>query len=265
MRRNAASSVLFLVSLSVGLLQVLPSQAIAQVRRIIQPKIITEPGAYFLERGFRLSSADAAIEIRSDNVSLDLNGQTLSGPGNKEGVGITVQGATGVRLYNGRLDGFGIGVEVTDSNNVAIHDLQIIGEDLGGPPPAIEIGVLIVNSRAVVVKENVISKTFLGIFVRGGGSGGNRIAHNTLSGGENGGLAICYNPSPSGADDGPSGDLVYGNLLSRFGTGIATSSQSIGNIFRGNDIAYFGQAISEASAGSNVFVSNNSTMITASP
>ena len=58
------------------------------------------------------------------------------------------------------------------------------------------------NSRAVFVERNVISRTFLGVFVRGGGSGGNRIAENTLVGGESGQLGICYNPDGSGSADG---------------------------------------------------------------
>jgi hypothetical protein len=253
----------FQVSLCILLFGALSGQAVLQAQGrqdIRRPTVITEPGSYTLERSFRLPSADTAIEIQSDNVSLDLNGHTINGPGNKGGVGISIMGATGVRVHNGSLEGFGIGVQIMDSNNVRVHDLQIMGQDLGGSPPAVEIGTLIVNSRAVVVKDNLISRVFLGVFVRGGGSGGNRIAHNTLTGGANGALAICYNPTP-GAVVGPSGDLVYNNLISRFGTGIATSIQSIGNIFRENDIAYFGQAISEEEPGSNVFEANNSIMI----
>src|SRR5687767_15493083 len=53
------------------------------------------------------------------------------------------------------------------------------------------------------------TEVFLGVFVRGGGSGGNRIAGNTITGGEDGQLGICYNPTDTGGSAGPAGDLVY--------------------------------------------------------
>jgi hypothetical protein len=112
------------------------------------------------------------------------------------------------------------------------------------------------------LRENIVSRTFLGIFVRGGGSGGNRIAANTITGGQNGQIGICYNPDGSGSPAGPKGDLVYNNLISRFNIGIQTSSQTVGNIFRENNIAYFQQAINEVTAGSNVFVDNTAVAIT---
>jgi parallel beta-helix repeat protein len=121
--------------------------------------------------------------------------------------------------------------------------------------------VLIVNSRGVVVERNVVTGTFLGIFVRGAGSGGNRIGNNTLTGGSNGQLGICYNPDDSGVATGPSGDLVYDNLVSRFVVGIQTSAATAGNLFRDNAVAAFAQAVEEVTAGSNVFADTLSTVI----
>lgn len=166
----------------------------------------------------------------------------------------------GVRVFGGILARFGTAVEVRDANNVRIEGLHIRGEDSGGPPPG-EVGVLVVNSRAVFVERNVISRTFLGIFVRGGGSGGNRISENTLVGGEAGQLGICYNPDGSGSADGPSGDLVYNNLVSRFNVGIQTSPGTSGNIFRENDVAYFQLAIQDLGPGQNVFAENTTVAL----
>jgi len=225
--------------------------------------VITRSGSYLLERDMAATAARPAIRVLANDVTLDLDGHRLTGPGNRVGVGISIEGVSSVRVFNGRGARLGIGVRIQDSNNVTVDGLQIVGEDLGGPPPEIEIGILVVNSRAVVLTNNAISRVFLGIFIRGGGSGGNRIAMNTLTGDANGALGICYNPSPTpGASDGPQGDLVYGNLISRFGTGIATSAASIGNVFRGNTIAYFTAAVDEATPGSNVFEENAAVQIT---
>jgi len=226
--------------------------------RPIQAKtVITQPGSYVLVRGFTLTEPGTAILITASDVTLNLAGNTLTGPGGKQGVGVQVEGASSVRIHGGTLGAFGTGVQVSASSNVRVENLQIDGEDLGGPPPG-EVGILIFNSRAVVVEHNVVSRTFLGIFVRGGGSGGNRIANNTLTGGSNGQLAICYNPDGLGTPDGPSGDLVYNNLASRFNLGIQTSSGTVGNIFRENAIAFFQEAINEVSPGQNVFEGNTS-------
>jgi Right handed beta helix region len=217
---------------------------------------ITRPGSYRLSHNVRLGSAGNAIVISSGGVSLDLRGHALIGPGGKEGTGILVQGGHDVSVRNGTIQGFGFGVQVVNAFNVKIQGLQINGEDGGGPPPG-EVGIQILNSRGVEAFRNTISRVFLGVFVRGGASGRNRIAENTLAAGANGQLGICYNPDGLGTPAGPSGDLVYNNLVSGFNIGIQTSAQSTGNIFRENDIAFLQQAVQELSpAGANVFAEN---------
>jgi hypothetical protein len=222
--------------------------------------VISRPGCYVLARNLSLEEPGAAVVIAASNVSLDLSGRTLKGPGGKQGVGVRIEGASSVHVFGGIVTRFGTGIEVRDANNVRIDGLHIRGEDAGGPPPG-EVGVLIVNSRAVFVERNVISRTFLGIFVRGAGSAGNRISENTLVGGAAGQLGICYNPDGSGNPDGPSGDLVYNNLVSRFNLGIQTSTGTSGNIFRENDIAFFQSPIQELGPGPNVFAENTSILL----
>ena len=217
-------------------------------------------GAYLRTRDLSTNGAEPLFTIASDGVTLNLNGHTLSGPGQKTGVGILVRGVSGTRLSGGRIASFGTAVQVEDAQNVVVDGIQIEGNDLGGPPPAIEIGVLILNSRGVVVTENVVTGTFLGVFVRGAGSGGNRIFANTLTGGANGQLGICYNPAP-GLSDWPSGDLVYQNVVSRWNVGIQTSDASAGNVFRENAIAYFDTDVDERTDGSNIFSENDAVQI----
>ena len=233
----------------------------AGVRPVTKPTTITESGSYVLLRDITIGESGTAIVITADNVSLDLNGHAIVGPGNKQGVGIGIEGVKSISVHNGTIADFGTGIRIASAHDVIAENLQIRGEDGGGPPPG-EVGLLVLNSRAVILKDNTISRTFLGIFVRGGGSGGNRIAGNTLTGGQNGQLGICYNPDGSGNLAGPKGDLVYNNLVSRFNIGIQTSVQTFGNIFRENNIAFFQQAIQEVTAGSNVFEDNTSIAIT---
>ncbi len=228
---------------------------------IESPAVISEPGTYVLMRSRRTFPGETtpAIILRGGGIVLDLNGQTLAGPWNKTGVGISVEGASNVAVFNGIVSGFGVGVQVSNSNNVRIERLQIQGRDLGGTPPEVEIGVMLVDSRGVIVRDNSVSRTFLGIFVRGGGSGGNRIAGNTLVGDQNGMLGICYNPAMGEGTAAPSGDLVHDNLISRFVVGISLSTEATSNVFRNNTIAYVQQAVADQSGGANVLEGNLST------
>lgn len=223
-------------------------------RPLRRPTIIDQPGKYVLRRD--IFAEDTAILIRASHVTLDLDGHSIWGPGDRRGVGIQVEGASSVAILDGALSRFGTAVRILKSRNVRIEQLRITGEDLGGSPPNIETGIMIVDSRGVLVQQNVVVDTFLGIFVRGGGSAGNRIGQNVITGGQNGQLGICYNPAPGGGDAGPRGDLVYNNNISRFRTGISLSTESVANIIRENDIAYLVQAISEASPGTNVLLDN---------
>jgi hypothetical protein len=227
---------------------------------ILGPTVIDRPGSYVLLRSFSLNHPGTAIAIVAGNVSLDLNGHTITGPGNKQGTGIRITQVGGVRVHGGIVSRFGTGVEVAGSHDVRLEGLHIDGQDLGGPPPG-EVGILIMNSRAVVVERNVVSRTFLGLFIRGGRSAANRIAENTVAGGQNGQLGICYNPDPSGDPDGPSGDFVYNNLISRFQIGIQTSAGTSGNIFTENAIAFVQQDFQEVTPGSNLIEDNKSIQI----
>ena len=76
----------------------------------------------------------------------------------------------------------------------------------------------------------------------GGKSGGNRIAHNTLTAGTNGVLGICYNPAPDDPD-GPRGDLVDNNVISGFNLGLQMKAVAFYNVIRNNVIAYISEAM----------------------
>lgn len=221
------------------------------------PIRIERPGSYRLGRDVRLRGTGAAIVIAADGVTLDLAGHVLTGPGAKLGTGIMIDGRRNVSVRNGTLHGFGFGVQVANSVNVKVQGLQITGDDAGGPPPG-EVGILILNSRGVEATRNVIARVFLGLFVRGGGSGANRLFENTLAGGETGQIGICYNPDGLGTSTGPAGDLVYLNLVSGFKIGIQTSPDTRSNLFRENDIAFVENAIQELSpVGANLFEGNS--------
>ncbi len=237
-------------------------------RPIVRSAVITEPGSYILLRD--LTSTEP-IRILASGVTLDLNGHQLSASTKGAGIGVGVEGATGVTIKNGRVGGFMMNVRLMNSTNVTVKDLSIVGADLapsGGPS---EMGIVLLNARASFIKGNTISAVNLGIFVRGGGSTGNRIFENLVVGGAtaaNSLLGICYNPAPTGGSAGPTGDLIYNNHIARFGYAIALSEFTKSNIFRENTLSSYVGGIREqqflkANGGTNVAEGNLETIIPA--
>ena len=74
---------------------------------------IDMPGSYVLQQDRFAGSDRPAILITASNVSLDLNGMMLSGPGGKLGVGVEIRNASGVRVSGGFMIGGGIWLALT--------------------------------------------------------------------------------------------------------------------------------------------------------
>jgi hypothetical protein len=174
-----------------------------------------------------------------------------------------IDGARGVKVFNGSLSNLAFGVIVNNSNNVVLQDLRIRAQGLPITALPPETGVMIVQSKNVVVADNAIYNIGLGIFVRGGSSGGNRIANNTITANTNGALGICYNPA-GGDSRGPRGDLIEGNLITGFPTGISISEASMSNVFRGNTIAYLSADVSNMNE-TNIVSDNTAVQLPQGP
>ena len=245
-------------ALFVALALAMPTFAQQGIRNVPGTGQITEPGRYVLNGNLPVAFS-AAITISANDVWLDLNGQTLTGLGGNRGVGIQITGVSGVRVTNGTIVNFGFGIIVENSRGVHLEGLQIRGQGLAVSAPPPEVAIMIVQSRAVEVVNNIIYNTGLGVFVRGGQSGGNRIANNTITSGMNGALGICYNPTPTDTQ-GPRGDLITGNLITGFGTGIQFSSNSIANVTRDNTIAFVNKGI-ESNNPTNVDAGNQAVKL----
>lgn len=241
---NLGMSLRISALVAVMLLGILPAGAQSPgVQFLGQGGTIDTPGHYALSRDILLNTSRlTGFMITADGVTLDLNGHQIMGPGGKLGTGILIEGANGVEVVNGSLAYLAFGVNVQNSNNVVLRNLRIRGQGLviTSLPP--ETGIMIAQSKNVVVEDNAIYNTGLGVFVRGSQSWGNRIAGNTLTANTNGALGICYNPTPSDPN-APRGDLVLGNLISGFGTGIQMNENSMNNVLRENTIAYINTGI----------------------
>jgi parallel beta-helix repeat protein len=237
----------------------LPLAAQERGRRVPNDGVIASSGTYFLDRDVAFRTGGPAILVRASDVTLDLNGYHVMGPGGKMEMGVVIRNATNVKVHNGSISNFAFGIVVDNSAGVILQDLRIRAEGLPilALPP--EVGIMIVQSRAVTVVHNSIYNTGLGIFVRGSRSWGNRLAHNTVTAGMNGALGICYNPA-DGDPSAPRGDVVENNLISGFGTGVQLVATSAANIVRNNNIAFRMMAI-ENLGTTNVIGENTSARL----
>ncbi len=79
---------------------------------------ISNPGFYFLGGNLTYSGTGAAITINADDVTIDLMGFSLTGPGGSGPPdGVYMFGRSNVEVRNGTVRGFAIGVREADSNN----------------------------------------------------------------------------------------------------------------------------------------------------
>jgi hypothetical protein len=88
------------------------------------PYTITTPGFYYLAGNLSYNSTTGnAITINANDVTLDLMGNILSGPGTAAGVveAITISGRTNVEVRNGTVRNFFVGVHDGDINNGKKH------------------------------------------------------------------------------------------------------------------------------------------------
>jgi hypothetical protein len=230
------------------------------VRTIGSPTTIDQSGSYILTNSlFTSSSNGAGIVITASDVTLDLNGQTITGPGNGSHAGVRILNAQNVSVRNGNITGALMGVMVDNSSNVQLEGLKIRGFGLAVSAPPPEIGILINQARNVTVRNNSVFNVGLGLFVRGGRSFGNRLENNTITAMANGVFGICYNPA-DGDPQGPKGDFISGNLIRGFPTSIQISGRSDYNVIDGN-ILIFRTAGLESTNPTNISQGNRTTQI----
>ena len=186
-----------------------------------------------------------AIFVGADDISIDLNGHTISGAG--AGVGITVRSRQRVTIRGGLVRGFVTGIFVNSSSDVVISHTALTQT---------REAIFLAGSSGNVIKNNIAWENQLrGIMIRPTGSGAlstdNFVVENVLSDNPSGILlfgqpgntftANRISGSSVAAIDltggGASGNVMRGNRLSESAAGIKFGPGWIGNDFFGNTIA----------------------------
>lgn len=231
-------------ALGAGIVLSLPSLTYAQALTISQP------GVYVLQRNISVTSGDGIL-ITATGVTLDLNGRTVSTSTPGTGRGIAITNAKGVVVKNGKIGPFAMNVFGDTIENCTLDSLQIVGNGLAPSGGPVEMGFALIAARGTVISNNTVTSVNLGLIIRGGASGGNRVFNNSFVGSTtaaNNLLGLCWNPlAGGGSTAGPIGDLVYNNHISQFGTGMSASAGSKNIVFSENTISFYGAAFSPTS------------------
>jgi hypothetical protein len=89
--------------------------------------IISLPGVYYATTNLIAPANFTAIKILTNDVTIDLNGFTLTGNSNMSAIFSAVPGVSRIRIQNGRLVGWNIGIYFISGNStdVVVEDVRI--------------------------------------------------------------------------------------------------------------------------------------------
>jgi parallel beta-helix repeat protein len=193
------------------------------------PYFISAPGKYIVTENLTTTTG-AAITILARNVQLDLNGFTISGPVSLIDdcppatefftTGIRVEGAKGARISNGRIEGFTIGISLSNAvkthvNGLAIEQTCWYGIELylsnenfinnNQLTNNFSSGIRSVDSHNNLITANTILNNDGGISMEG--SNGNTLSANTIAGHPTVGVVLVCS-----SDNHVESNSVTGNL-----------------------------------------------------
>lgn len=218
----------------------LPAQGFGPVQ-IFQrniPLVISEPGSYILVETLTVSApAVTAILVDADNVTIDLAGFQIVGPGKGSGSGLGIDTTirSNVVVKNGTVSSFGsVCVHLPGSNNRA---QQLTVRSCGGD------GIFV--GRGSMVTQCQIEGSFSGVNT----DDGSVVSHNTLYSIDNIGIFT------SGDAPGPAGgvEVVHNNVrLAAIGIRVKGSGSRIDN----NAVSLADVGIDLSLGSSNYFARN---------
>lgn len=184
---------------------VIPTPSGVGVRINSLPYTINTPGFYYL--GADLASAGSGITINVDNVTIDLMGFNLTGPGSGYDIGIELQGRVNVEIRNGTVRRF---VAAGIQSTVASRNIRIINMRLHENGN----GINLVGQHHLIQNCNASNNNYTGITTFGsysmitgnvscnnGGSGisatgdGHSLIGNVASDNEYYGFNLSYAPA----------------------------------------------------------------------
>jgi hypothetical protein len=181
------------------------------------PATLSRPGRYKLTGNLVVPASNTAIQITANDVTVDLNGFTISGavPGSAARGIFAGTGVDRSRIANGTVTGFNNYGILTVGLDAAAENMRIVGNDIGmqlGSQARVSNSTIANNSTGMycyqcLIESNIIAgNTNAGIFDSNGGGGmvlGNVIVGNTSYG--------VVAPDPPLPKTGYANNILIGN------------------------------------------------------
>ena len=171
-----------------------------------------------------LTCTGPGLIVGADGITINLNGHTITGPGS--GVGINVPNRTGVLIVGGTVRNFLAGVQLVNSTAIVVKENRFTGN---------QDAVFLIGTNGSTIKENTAwQNTRVGVMLRPSGirnSTQNVVVENTLTDNTNGIILV----------ETPTGNTIKENRISgSSNAGLNVNGAVSGNVIKEN--AFIGNA-----------------------
>lgn len=123
------------------------------------PYTITKSGSYIINKNFW--TGNHGVIVKANNVTIDLNGYTISGNGKGIHHGIYMNGRTNVEIRNGTVKNFGgNGIYEENSNGTSHRVINV--RAIGNSNSGIKIEGVAIWSRTALLQVMVMMESIVG-------------------------------------------------------------------------------------------------------
>lgn len=192
------------------------------------PYKITTRGSYRLTGNLMTPASTDGIDVTAANVTIDLNGFSITGPGSTNSVpfGINASGESDVTVENGTATGFGEGVQVGPSGIVRNVHADANGMGISGGNNTLITGCT-ANSSTDTSGDAILCVA--GCAISGNTANGNaNVGISSGNGSTISGNIVFHNTTNAGIFCTGSGCLITGNTAFNNFVGIAANDATTG-------------------------------------
>jgi hypothetical protein len=202
------------------------------------PFTITEPGSYYLTKNLVAAADQNGITVNASNVTIDLNGFCLTGPGSGKSDAITMKARSNVEVRNGTITAWGGCGVIERAPEGENHRMLNLRSTWNG-----ESGVLLMGYNHLVKDCTCTNNGYEGVLALYGSMvTGSTLGWNTVGVNLGSGCQLVDN-------------MIYGNVKGVW-------VQLKGNVIRGNTLRMNNERGIDVSGTDNVIDGNFVTMST---
>ncbi len=222
-----------------------------------QPDTVTEcgtidsPGEYVLEDDIG-GDVETCIEITSDDVTFDGQGNSIEGVGDENSTGISVESGfeavADVTLTDVEVSDWGEGISLAFVEDSTVNDVEVTGSEEGAVNLVDSSNNVVENSR---LADNVDGVSVVGFF---GEASDNEVRNNVIEDNEENGVVLFFGVSDSTVESNEVRDNDGAGILAVFGP---SDSLVTDNTVTGNEVGYIAGLTEDNTVSENEFSENS--------